>query len=129
MRMNKIEWRIASPHTSLKQWLVEKYCGYKYTLYFTDQCATAAKASAIIGKVFPEFDAKSRAFFTTHVFDTAPIGKRVPGKGSTSYSKDGKLGKFRVKFCAFKTYEEAQTFVNSLGLTDTQKTQVKIGEL
>lgn len=129
MRLNKYEWRAKSPRASLKQWLAEKYCGYKYTLYFTAQCTTAAKAGAIIGKVLPELDAKSRAFFLAQVFSTPPVGKRVPGKGSTAHSTDAKKGTFRVKFCAFKTYEEAQTFVNSLGLTDAQKTQVEIKEL
>lgn len=129
MKMNKAEWRLTSPQASVKQWLIEKYLGYKYTLYFTAQCTTAAKAGAIIGKVMPEIDAKSRAFFLLKVFSTPPVGKRVPGKGSTAHSTDGKIGTFRVKFCAFKTYKEAQTYVNSLGLTEAQKTQVEIGEL
>lgn len=129
MIKSKYEWRIVSPQASVKQWLIEKYLGYKYTLYFTAQCTTAAKAGAIIGKVIPELDAKSRAFFLSQVFSTPPVGKRVPGKGSTAHSTDTKKGTFRVKFCAFKTYEEAQTYMNSLGLTDTQKTQVEIGEL
>lgn len=122
MKRNKEQWRDVSPNALLKEWIIEHYCGFHYTVVIGTGL-TAAKitpiASAITGLSGKDIAAViNKAYRKGGPADVN--GKRMISKHATNK---------HTTYLRFRTEAEAIEFVNNLDITDTQRGYISVEEL
>ena len=122
MKRSKENWRDVSPNATNKEWVIEKYVGFKYTVVIGIGLSTAKIAPiaiAITGLPAKEIAAVINKAYRTGG-PTDANGKRMISRYATDK---------HTTYLRFRTEAEATEFVNNLNITETQRGYIHVEEL